>query len=73
MKETGYELNIATIFSFSPNEEDPGDVLLDENFDTSGLDQTSRDFLDSAIVTVSLLFKMFKNIFYNLGYSFRIK
>lgn len=49
MKETGYELNIATIFSFSPNEEDPGDVLLDENFDTSGLDQTSRDFLDSAI------------------------
>ena len=49
MKETGQKLNIATIFSYSPNEEDPDDILQDENFDTSGLDQTYRDFLDSAI------------------------
>jgi type I restriction enzyme R subunit len=49
MKETSHKLNIATIFSFSQNEEDPDDILQDENFDTSGLDQTSRDFLDSAI------------------------
>ncbi len=49
MEETAHQLNIATIFSFSANEEDPDDILQDENFDTSGLDQTSRDFLDSAI------------------------
>lgn len=49
MDETAHRLNIATIFSFSQNEEDPDDILQDENFDTSGLDQTSRDFLDSAI------------------------
>lgn len=49
MAETSHRLNIATIFSFSQNEEDPDDILQDENFDTSGLDQTSRDFLDSAI------------------------
>lgn len=49
MEETSHKLNIATIFSFSQNEEDPDDILQDENFDTSGLDQTSRDFLDSAI------------------------
>ena len=45
MKETSHKLNIATIFSFSQNEDDPDDdVLQDENFDVSGLDQTSRDF-----------------------------
>lgn len=49
MEETSHKLNIATIFSFSSNEEDPDDILQDENFDVSGLDQTSRDFLDSAI------------------------
>lgn len=42
-------LSIATICSFSPNEADPDDVLPDEAFETSQLDQTSRDFLDSAI------------------------
>lgn len=49
MEETSHKLNIATIFSFSQNEEDPDDILQDENFDVSGLDQTSRDFLNSAI------------------------
>lgn len=49
MAETTQKLNIATIFSFNPNEEDPDDILQDESFDTSGLDQTSRDFLDCAI------------------------
>lgn len=49
MKAKGKKLNIATIFSYSPNEEDPEDTLFDENFETDGLDQTSRDFLDSAI------------------------
>ncbi len=49
MEAKGKKLNIATIFSYSPNEEDPEDTLFDENFETDGLDQTSRDFLDSAI------------------------
>lgn len=49
MVKSGKQLNIATIFSFSPNEEDPEDIMQDENFDINGLDQTSRDFLDKAI------------------------
>ena len=51
-KETalrGQKLNIATIFSFSANEADPDDVFPDEDFDTESLDQTSREFLESAI------------------------
>ena len=32
MEETDHKLNIATIFSFNPNEEDPDDILQDENF-----------------------------------------
>jgi len=50
MEQTSHSLNIATIYSFCPNEEDPDDIMQDENFDTSGLDQTSRDFLEGAIL-----------------------
>lgn len=43
-------LKIATIFSFGANEEENEDgILPDEDFDTRGLDKTSRDFLDIAI------------------------
>lgn len=43
-------LTIATIFSFAPNEEDAQNgILEDEDFDTDGLDQNSRDFLQMAI------------------------
>ena len=49
LAERGRKLNIATIFSYSINENDPGDVVADEDFDTDSLDQTSRDFLESAI------------------------
>lgn len=44
-------LKIATIFSFSANENDPEDegIIYDENLDTSGMDQTSRAFLESVI------------------------
>ncbi len=42
-------LNIATIYSFSVNEEVVEDVFPDEGFETDKLDQNSRDFLDSAI------------------------
>ena len=48
--ERGNGLKIATIFSYAANEEEPGGFLDDENSDdTSGLDKTSRDFLDMAI------------------------
>ena len=46
------DLVVATIFSFSANEADPeeaSDVLPDEDFDTSALDASSRDFLEQAI------------------------
>lgn len=45
------DLKIATIFSFSANE-DPDE----ESFDTESLDQTSRDFLDAAIMDYNLMF-----------------
>lgn len=50
LAESGRKLTVATIFSYSANEDDPEDVLPDEDFDTGALDQTSRDFLDSAIL-----------------------
>lgn len=49
LAETGRKLNVATIFSFSPNEADPSDVFPDEEFETDRLDKPSRDFLDAAI------------------------
>lgn len=49
-------LRIATIFSYAPNEDEPEGILADESFDTSDLDQSSRDFLDSAIGDYNALF-----------------
>lgn len=49
IKETHSQLKIATIFSYAPNEEDMGGILSEENFETTDLDKSSRDFLDSAI------------------------
>jgi type I restriction enzyme R subunit len=50
------QLKVATIFSFGVNDED-GDGMLDENSeDTSGLDKSSRDFLESAIVDYNRIF-----------------
>lgn len=44
------ELKIAIIYSFGANEaEDDDGILPDEDFDTSGLDKSSRDFLDLSI------------------------
>lgn len=52
------ELTIATIFSFAPNEADTADgILEDESFDTDGLDQSSRDFLEMAINDYNKTFK----------------
>lgn len=44
------KLIIATIYSYGANEAEPDGILEDENSeDTTRLDQTSRDFLESAI------------------------
>ncbi len=44
------KLRIATIFSYGANEEETDGILDEENpEDTTGLDQSSRDFLDAAI------------------------
>jgi type I restriction enzyme R subunit len=42
-------LTIATIFSFSTNEEEPDGLLPEEDFNIENLDQSSRDFLEAAI------------------------
>jgi type I restriction enzyme R subunit len=40
---------VATIFSYSANEDDPEDALPEEGFENDKLDKSSRDFLESAI------------------------
>lgn len=50
------KLKIATIYSFGVNDEDL-DGMIDENSeDTSGLDASSRDFLESAIADYNAMF-----------------
>ena len=50
------QLKIATIYSFGVNDEDL-DGMIDENSeDTSGLDVSSRDFLENAIVDYNAMF-----------------
>jgi type I restriction enzyme R subunit len=48
MEESGPKLKLGLIYSFNPNE-DLENGLPDESFDTEHLDQSSRDFLESAI------------------------
>lgn len=51
------KLRIATIFSYAANEEETEDMLDEENPEsTTGLDQSSRDFLESAISDYNNLF-----------------
>ena len=50
------QLKVATIYSFGVNDED-ADGMIDENSeDTSGLDLSSRDFLEKAIEDYNLMF-----------------
>ena len=50
-------LRIATIFSYGVNEAENDDFVVDENSEnTDGLDQSSRDFLESAIDDYNKLF-----------------
>lgn len=51
-------LKIATIFSYGANEEVDDSLLVEENSeDTSNLDKSSRDFLESAIEDYNKMFK----------------
>ena len=62
------QLKIATIYSFGVNNED-ADGMMDENSeDTSGLDVSSRDFLDSAIADYN---KMFGTSYYTSSDKFQ--
>lgn len=50
LAECGRKMTVATIFSYSANEEAEAEgVLPDEDFDTEGLDQPSHEFLKGAI------------------------
>jgi type I restriction enzyme R subunit len=72
-------LTIATIFSFSANEEEPDGLLPEEDFNIEKLDQSSRDFLDAAIRDYNSTFSTnydtssdkFQNYYKDL--SFRVK
>lgn len=60
LAESGRKLKIATIFSFAANEDldDTSGFMGDEDVDTSTLDQSSRDFLDSAIADYNKMFSV---------------
>ena len=50
LAERNSSLKIATIFSFAANEDDPEEgFIFDEGLDVIGMDQSSRDFLESVI------------------------
>ena len=51
-----HRLKVGLIYSFAPNEEEPDGLLGDEAFETDGLDQSSRDFLDAAITDYNNMF-----------------
>jgi type I restriction enzyme R subunit len=68
---SGRRLKVATIYSFGVNEDEPeiDGILEYENLeDTSRLDQSSRDFLDSAIQDYN---KLFKTNFDTSSYKFQ--
>lgn len=49
-------LKVGLIYSFAANEEEDDGLLGEEDFETDGLDQGSRDFLDAAIQDYNALF-----------------
>ena len=49
-------LKIGLIFSYQTNEDEPDGLLADEEFETEGLDQSSREFLEDAIQDYNDLF-----------------
>jgi type I restriction enzyme R subunit len=67
LKERNRELNVAIIFSYSANEDDPEDAFADEGFENDKLDKTSRDFLEAAIAEYNATF----NVNYDTGDQFQ--
>ena len=55
----GLKLKVATIFSYGVNEDPDADIIFDDenSDDTEGLDKSSRDFLEDAIIDYNLMFK----------------
>ncbi|MCW5263164.1 type I restriction endonuclease subunit R [Verminephrobacter eiseniae] len=49
-------LKVGLIYSFAANEEESDGILGEEEFETEGLDASSRDFLDAAIQDYNALF-----------------
>jgi type I restriction enzyme R subunit len=49
-------LKVATIYSYAANEDDPDGLLAEEAFETEGLDNSSRDFLEQAITDYNQMF-----------------
>ncbi|MGE5315992.1 MAG: type I restriction endonuclease subunit R [Acidobacteriota bacterium] len=49
-------LKVGLIYSFAVNEEEDNGLLSEEEFETDGLDQSSRDFLDAAIKDYNAMF-----------------
>jgi type I restriction enzyme R subunit len=49
-------LKVGLIYSFAANEEEADGLLGEEAFETEGLDQSARDFLDAAIKDYNTLF-----------------
>ncbi len=69
LEEKQKDLTIATIYSYSQNEEDTSDGILDdEGFETNLLDKSSREFLDFAIDEYN---KKFKTNFSSEGNGFQ--
>ena len=56
LKEKNKDLRVATIFSYSVNEEENTDNLDDESFDTENLDLGSCEFLEEAISDYNKMF-----------------
>lgn len=50
------QLKVATIYSFGVNEEEADGVIDENSEDTTGLDASSRDFLESAITDYNVMF-----------------
>lgn len=50
------KLKVATIFSYTANEEEPDGTIDENNEDTTGLDASSRDFLEQSIVDYNGMF-----------------
>ncbi|MEG1985441.1 MAG: type I restriction endonuclease subunit R, partial [Oscillospiraceae bacterium] len=56
LAERDRKLNVATIFSYCANGDDPEDALPDEDFENDKLDKPSRDFLENAIADYNAMF-----------------